>query len=137
MSTKVVRALIGCTTVIVVMGAFVGAVIFVAGISMRASQPYKDVIARAQKDPRVLEALGAPVEPGWVVSGRIRSSSRRRSEASVEIPLKGSRQNGSVYVSATQEGGEPWTYHRMVMTPDRGEPIDLLAGSPDTAPRGD
>ena len=107
------------------MGAFVAIVIFVVSHAMRANQPYKDVIARAQNDPRVIEALGAPVEPGWRVSGRIRTS-RRRSHASLGIPLRGSRQSGSVFVVGTCEAGQQWSYHRMVVTPDRGEPIDLL-----------
>ncbi len=124
---SLIRTVIGCTIIVVLMGAFVAAVIFIVGSAMHRAQPYKDVIARAQNDPRVIEALGAPVRPGWTVSGRIRTSRLSgRSEASLRIPLRGSKQNGSVSFAATQEGSKPWTYHQMLMTPDRGEPIDLL-----------
>lgn len=132
----VVRTAAGCTIIVIAMGAFVAVVVFVLSHAMRATQPYKDIIARAQKDPRVVEALGAPVNPGWFVSGRIRSS-RSRSYARLEIPLRGSKQNGSVFVAATQEGSQPWTYHRLLMTPDRGEPIDLLAAPPRTKSRAE
>ena len=127
MSKKVViRNVKGCAIIVVLMGAFVALVFFIMGHVLRANQPYKEVLARAQNDPRVVEALGAPIELGWTVSGRIRTWAGRRSYAHLDIPLRGSKQNGSVYVSATSEDNQPWKYHAMLVTPERGEPIDLL-----------
>ena len=130
---------IGCGVLLVGVVAFVGFIVFIVGSAMRGNQPYKDGLARAQADPRVIEALGAPIEPGWFVSGKINTAGRS-GQADIDIPLKGSKQNGSVHVVAMKEGGR-WTYSRMIMTPDTGEPISLLDPSPpilpSTAPPGD
>jgi hypothetical protein len=123
---------IGCSLLIVGAVAFVAFIFFVVFASMRSSAPYKDAMARAQSDPRVHEALGKPVEPGLVVSGSINTENQSGS-CDLNLPLKGSKQKGSIHVVGTKEGGR-WSYSRMIMTPDRGDPIDLLAGSPSTAP---
>ena len=117
---------LGCGVLVVGIVAFVAFIVFVVFASMRSAAPYQDGLARARTDPRVVEALGSPVEPGWFVSGKINTSGRSGS-CDIDIPLKGSKQNGSVHVVGTKEGGR-WTYHRMIMTPDQGEPIDLLPG---------
>ena len=118
---------IGCGVLIVGIVAFIAFLVFVVGTAMRANTPYKDGLARAQADPRVIEALGAPVEPGWFVSGNI-STSGPSGTCDINIPLKGSKQKGSVHVVGMKEGGR-WSYQRMIMTPDRGDPIDLLSGA--------
>jgi hypothetical protein len=118
---------IGCGVLFVGAVAFVAFIVFVVFASMRSSTPYKDGLARAQADVRVIEVLGAPVEPGMFVSGNIHTSGPSGT-VDIDIPLKGSKQNGSLHVVGTKEGGR-WTYTRMIMTPDRGEPIDLLGES--------
>lgn len=122
---------IGCGVIVVGGVAFVAFLIFVVFASMRSAAPYKDGVARATADTRVIEALGAPVEPGWLMSGKINAEGRSGS-CDIDIPLKGSKQNGSLHVVGTKEGGR-WTYTRMIMTPDRGDPIDLLGEPPDIA----
>ncbi len=117
---------VGCGCAVAAAGAiaFVAFIVFVVFASMRSSTPYKDALARAQSDPRVLEALGKPIEPGWFVSGNI-NTQNQSGNCDLDLPLRGSKQKGSVHVVGTKEGGR-WSYSRMVMTPDRGEPIDLL-----------
>ena len=118
-------AAIGCGVLFVGSIAFLAFIVFVVFASIRSASPYKDGVARAKADSRVIESLGAPVEPRWFVSGNINTSGRSGS-ADIDIPLKGSKQHGSLHVVGTKEGGR-WTYSRMIMTPDTGEPIDLLA----------
>ena len=116
---------IGCGVMVVGVVAFVAFIVFVVFASMRSAAPYKDGVTRATADARVVEALGAPVEPGWLMSGKINVEGRSGT-CDIDIPLKGSKQNGSLHVVGTKEGGR-WTYTRMIMTPDRGDPIDLLS----------
>lgn len=118
---------LGCGLLTVAGVAFVAFIVFVVFASMRSSAPYKDTMARATRDTRVIEALGAPVEPGWLVSGSINTQNRSGS-CDLEIPLRGSKQKGSVHVVGTKEGGR-WTYSRMLFTPDTGDPVDLLASA--------
>lgn len=122
---------IGCGVLVVGMAAFVAFIVFVVFASMRSATPYKDGLARAQADPRVIEALGAPIEPGWFLSGSI-STSGRSGKCDIDIPLKGSKQNGSLHVVGSREGGR-WTYSRMLLTPDKGDPIDVLEPPPSRA----
>ncbi|HEV7240489.1 MAG TPA: cytochrome c oxidase assembly factor 1 family protein [Thermoanaerobaculia bacterium] len=132
-SSPLVWVAIGCGVLFAGMVAFFAFVFFVVFASMRSAAPYKDSVAYAKADPRVIQALGAPVEPGWFISGSINTSGRSGS-ADIDIPLKGSKQKGSLHVVGTKEGGR-WTYSRMIMTPDKGEPIDLLAGGPGLSAR--
>ncbi len=117
---------LGCGVLVVGIVAFVAFIVFVVFASMRSTTPYKEGLARAQSDPRVIAALGAPVEPGWFMSGNI-STSGPSGQCDINIPLRGAKQKGWVHVVGLKEGNR-WTYSRMVMTPERGDPIDLLAG---------
>jgi ABC-type dipeptide/oligopeptide/nickel transport system permease subunit len=131
-SSPLVWVGIGCGVLFVGGIAFFAFIFFVVFASMRSSAPYQDSVAYAKVHPRVILALGAPVEPGWFVSGKINSSGQSGS-VDIDIPLKGSKQNGSLHVVGTKEGGR-WTYTRMIMTPDQGEPISLLDPSPPILP---
>jgi hypothetical protein len=61
------------------------------------------------------------------MSGSI-STSGPSGNCDINIPLKGSKQNGSLHVVGMREGGR-WSYSRMIMTPAKGDPIDLLESS--------
>jgi hypothetical protein len=118
----------GCGAFAVAIVAFVAFIVFIVFASMRSATPYKDGLARAQADPRVLAVLGKPVEPRWFMSGKIHTTGAS-GFCNIDIPLKGSKQNGSVHVVGSKEGGR-WSYDRMIMTPERGDPIDLLEPPP-------
>ena len=62
------------------------------------------------------------------------STTGRSGQANIDIPLKGSKQDGSVHVVGWREGGR-WTYHRMIMTPDVGEPRLEATEKPERHPR--
>ena len=38
---------------------------------LKSSDPYKMALERVQNDPKVIEALGEPIEAGWTVSGEV------------------------------------------------------------------
>lgn len=129
---------LGCAAVIASIVAFVAFVIFVVFGALRASEPYTASLQRAQRDPRAAAALGAPLKPGWFVSGNI-DVKNREGTASLAIPLQGSKQRGTIHVEATKVRGR-WTYQEMILTPYSGPEINLLTssgGSPSTAPPGE
>jgi hypothetical protein len=129
---------IGCGVAIAGFIAFVAFIIFVVFAAMRSADPYRDAVARAQTDPRVIEALGSPVKPGWFMSGSIKTQNDTGS-ADISVSVSGPKQSASVAVIGSKQGGR-WTYTKMLVTPERGEPIDLLtssAGSTGTAPPGE
>jgi hypothetical protein len=125
----------GCALLIAVVVAFVAFIVVVVFASIRASDPYKDGLERARSDARVQQALGTPIEPGWMVSGSIQTKNRS-GDGDISFPLKGSKRSGTLRVVGTKDEGR-WTYTKMLVTPASGPPIDLLAGSSSTAPPGD
>ena len=116
----------GCGCALLVAGAVsvVLFIVFVVFAAIRSADPYRDGIARAQADPRVREALGAPIEAGWMVSGSIQTENRS-GDCDISIPLNGSKQSGVLRVVGTKDGGR-WTYTKMLVTPSAGPAIDLL-----------
>ena len=117
---------VGCGCGLLLAGAiaFVAFIVFVVFASMRSAAPYQDGLAKARADARVQQALGAPVEPGWFMSGSIRTENRT-GQCDISVPLNGSKQKGSLRVVGTKDEGR-WTYTKMVVTPAAGAPIDLL-----------
>ena len=122
---------IGCTVL------FFGVIAFVAFIgvavigSMRNSDPYKDSLARARNDPRVIAALGSPMKPGLFITGSINTTNDSGS-ADLTIPISGPNGKGSIHVKATKTSGK-WSYSEMKATVNEKE-INLLEGSPGKAP---
>ena len=114
----------GCAGLIAAGIAFVAFIVFVVFASIRASDPYKDGLERARGDARVQEALGTPIEPGWFVSGSIKTETGG-GDCDFSIPLNGSKRSASLRVVGTKDGGR-WTYSKMLVTPASGPPIDLL-----------
>ena len=114
----------GCAGMIAAGISFVAFIVFVVFASIRASDPYKDGLERARGDARVQEALGTPIEPGWLMSGKIKTENGG-GNCDLSIPLKGSRMSGTLRVVGTRAGGR-WTYSKMLVTPASGSPIDLL-----------
>jgi hypothetical protein len=120
---------IGCAVMFVAVVAFVAFVFVVVFGSMRSSTPYKDAVAMAQRDPRVIAALGSPVEPGLLISGSI-NTRNDSGDAKLAIPLSGPKGKGTLHVEATKVRGN-WTYHQMKVV-GSGWEINLLQESPGT-----
>lgn len=100
--------------------------VFVAGIASvtKSSEPYQVGLKAAQHDPRVIEALGAPVEDGIMPSGSI-STSNGTGSANFSVSLHGASGNGTLYIEAERHAGE-WHYTTLQVLPDAGEAIPLL-----------
>ena len=122
----------GCLAIVIAGVAFVAFLVFVVFAAMRSAEPYKDGLERARGDARVQQALGAPIEPGWLMSGSIQTKNRS-GDCDISIPLEGSKQKGTLRVIGTKDDGR-WTYTKMLVTPATGPPIDLLEESGSTTP---
>lgn len=101
--------------VVVILGVFT---------VVKKSQPFVEAVQRAHDDPRVVEALGDPVKPSWLVTGSVKTDNNAGS-ADLNVGLEGSKQKGNLAIVATKTDGR-WTYTKMLVTPDKGDPIDLL-----------
>ncbi|OCQ54144.1 Cytochrome oxidase complex assembly protein 1 [Photorhabdus australis subsp. thailandensis] len=108
--------LILCLVPLFIVGVFT----FVMG-TMKSSEPYEKALSLAQSNSVVKSILGQPIEAGWFISGSISNS-----DAELEIPIKGNKSSGTIYVEAEKHSGH-WQYKTMTVQPDtEGGLINLL-----------
>ena len=67
----------------------------------------------ARNDPRVVGALGTPIEMGWLVLGSI-STQGILGDASLQIPIAGPKNNAMLYAGARKQNGE-WVFYTLAV----------------------
>ena len=108
--------------------AFVGSIALIIFSAVKSTDVYKDALARAKSDPRVIEALGSPITEGFLVSGNTNVNGAS-GEANLSIPISGPKGKGTIYVAATKSVGR-WNYSGLVMEiAGTHQRIDLLHNS--------
>ena len=118
---------VGCLTIAFLFVAGVGIVTWFAFSSFRSSDVLQGALDAARADPRVVEALGEPIDMGWLISGSIRYENRE-GEADLTIPISGPDDAGFIRLEAVKQGAD-WTYYRLEVTIDStSEIIDLIPG---------
>jgi len=118
----------GCLTGLAGVAGFIALIVSLVFGLLKSTTPYKEALAKAQRDPLVISRLGTPINGGFLVSGSVNLSGGT-GQANLAIPLQGSRGNGTLYVEARQSAGT-WTYSTLTVRPDgAGEPISLLRPS--------
>ena len=91
---------------------------------MKSSDVYKTAFARAKADPKVVEALGAPLDDGMFVSGNTNVNGAS-GHADLSIPISGPKGKGTIYVVGEKSAGQ-WTYSKLVVEIEKTkERIDL------------
>ncbi len=101
-----------------------------AGFAMiRQADVYQLALQRLQADPRAQQALGEPIQPGWLISGSINMNEEGGS-ADYATSVSGPEASGMLYVKAEKpQPGAGWEFTRLVLEVNgSGESIDLLAG---------
>ncbi len=119
---------LGCALVaLVCVLLVVGIGVFVFGI-IKSTYVYKDAVHRAQTNPQVMAALGTPIGTGLLVSGSVDTKNSSGS-AAIKIPIQGPKDKATINIRATMTDNN-WRYEELVVKPDHGPPIDLLATEP-------
>src|SRR6185369_12764203 len=116
---------------LVVMATLVGGGVLVTIVfaSLRSSDAYQLALSAAMHEPSVVAELGPPVQAGWFTTGRI-TVTGPSGDASLAIPISGSRRSGTINVSAQKSGGR-WTFSVLnVSISGRPAPIDLVPKGP-------
>jgi len=115
---------LGCAAITVVgIGAVAAIVLFVFG-AIKSSAVYTGALDRAAHDPRVIAALGEPIEAGWYVMGTVRVKNSEGT-ASFDFPIHGPKGEASMHVEATRHL-DRWSYSELTVKPHNGSTIDLL-----------
>ena len=127
---KLVARALGCVGLLVLASLlFGGTVLTIAFVALRSSDAYQLALNAATHDPAALAELGPPVQAGWFTTGRV-TVTGSSGDASLAIPISGSRRSGTLNVSAQKSGGR-WTFSVLnVSISGRPTPIDLIPQSP-------
>ena len=116
---------VGCFGTLILFVVFVGSTALIAFSAVKSTDVYKDALARAQVHPSVIEALGAPIKEGFLVSGNTNVNGAS-GEANLSIPIFGPKGKGTIYVSANKSLGR-WNYSGLIVEIEKTrQRVDLL-----------
>ena len=116
---------LGCFTIGLLFLAFIGSILVIVFSTMKSTDVYREALARAKADPAVIEALGSPIEDGFLISGNTNVNGAS-GESNLAIPISGPKGKGTIYVSANKSLGQ-WNYSGLVVEIGQThERIDLL-----------
>ncbi|WP_264536833.1 cytochrome c oxidase assembly factor 1 family protein [Flavobacterium sp. N1736] len=114
----------GCLSLLVLFGLFIAGIFFGVTSIMKDSDAYKGAMTAVQHNKVVIEKLGNPIESDGMVSGSI-NVSNDTGNCDIQIPIKGSKGTGTLFVVATKRGS--WKYDELsVYIKATKEEIDLL-----------
>ena len=134
MSSRTARNLgLGALALLATCGGVAGGIYALVSSMMRDSRLYHEAMARASSDERVVEALGAPLEPGVLMSGSMETSGSTTT-ADIHFPLTGPKGKGRLYLNGSDRDGE--LQFRVLEVRVGNERLDLRE-VPKPAPEGD
>jgi hypothetical protein len=116
---------LGCVGLLLLGCALAAAIVWVSFGAMKRSEAAQLALERARAHPEVVEALGEPIEVGWLMGGSI-SVTGPSGEARLSIPLAGPRAEGTLFLEAVKRAGR-WELTLLELAPEGGEQINLLA----------
>ena len=115
---------IGCSIIIVLGAAAVLCLVIFVFSVIKRSDVYREAYTRAANDPRVVAALGTPIEKGWWVMGKV-SVDTNGGLANIDFPISGPKGSARVHAAASRDT-EAWSYSSLVVRPAAGGEIDVL-----------
>lgn len=102
----------GCLTIIVLFVLGVGAAVFGVSKMVTGSEPYEYAYEKAIQNEAVIQALGNPIEKGFVGSNSNYSYKNGEGRVSLTIPINGPLNDAFIYVEGVKEDDE-WTYTKL------------------------
>lgn len=123
--------------IVLILLSLLATVMAVVGLvmwSIRQSDVYRMAMQRVRQNPAVVEKLGTPIEPGWLISGSMNIEGDSGT-ANFTIPIHGPRQAARVYLDARKRMGE-WTFNSLVVKTEGGEQIQVAPPKPDCRESG-
>ena len=114
----------GCVSALVgvlVIGGFIAGILFLVFGALKSSPVYTRAVAAAQSDQRIIQAMGEPIQPGWYLTGSVEEQGIS-GEATLTIPISGSRKNGTLFASARKQNGV-WVFYTLAVQVDGDDKI--------------
>lgn len=118
----------GCLSTVVILlltAGLVAGIFFFITSTFKSSPVYLGAMKAAQSDPRVVDALGTPIQSGWFVTGSIEEQGIS-GDASLTIPVSGPRGSGTLYASA-REGNGVWQFYTLAVRVDKSDQVITLS----------
>ena len=129
---------VGCLVPLMCCGGLTAVTYLAASKMIQSSGAYAEALLKAAQNPEVTAALGAPLTPGFGMSGEVKQNNDSGS-ADFTVPINGSKGAGTMHVVATRSGGV-WKF-RTIEVEAGGKTIDVLAAEkkaePPEAPEND
>lgn len=124
---------LGCLGFISIIGAFAFAVLFLVYGALKSSDPYRQALATANADARVVRVLGSPIDDRFFTTGSFNTSGPT-GQAEFALPVRGPKGNATIFVKASKSLGE-WNFDALVVEiTSTHERIDLLRAPSSSTP---
>src|SRR5437868_5640084 len=95
---------LGCLTLLILIGMFVGVLMTVITTSFRSSDVYKQSMSQAGANEQVHSQIGDPIKADWLIAGELKVNGDSGS-ANLSIPISGSQGRGTIRAVASKSGG--------------------------------
>ncbi len=127
------RRLFGCISLggcaggfllLAVIVAFIGGIFFLITSSFKSSPVYLQAMEAARSDSRVVQALGTPIDSGWLITGST-SEQGLSGDADLVIPISGPHKGGTLYASARKSNGV-WQFYTLAVQVDGDSQVVVL-----------
>lgn len=100
-------------------------------LGIRSTEIYARTLAVVKTDERVTAALGAPVEEGFLVSGKVETDTAIQT-AHLIVPFHGPVAEGAAEVQAHKQPGQEWAFDTFeLVVKGSGQRIDLREELPE------
>jgi hypothetical protein len=96
--------------------AIVGGALVLTTNSFKSNDVTQQALARARSNAAVVDALGTPIEIGWLITGSL-STQGISGDADLVIPISGPKKGGILYASARRSNGV-WQYYTLAVRVD-------------------
>lgn len=98
----------GCAVLFLAVVAIIASIFFGVFGLLKKSEPYTESLKAVKTNPAAVEALGEPIEPGFLLSGSI-NFENGDGTADISIPVSGPKAEGTIKVEGTKDSSG-WSY---------------------------
>ena len=114
----------GCLGLIVLGGVVMAGIFYFAMGALKKSDVFAEALKRAQHSPEVQEAIGTPVDTGWMLQGTM-NYHNGAGTADLTIPLKGPKGEATLAVKGEKSATGAWEYSLLEAQLPDGTKVDL------------
>ncbi len=114
----------GCLSLLVVGGLCIAGIVTLVMGAIKNTVVYAEAFKRMQNSPQVQEALGTPIEAGWLFQGSV-NYKNGAGTADMNVPVSGPKGEATLVAKAAKQSSEAWQYSVLEVRVSGGSSIDL------------